>query len=298
MIELNSVTKRFGAFTALDQLDMRVPAGSVYGLLGPNGAGKSTIIRHLAGIYLQDEGEISIQGQSVWANPALKEKIAYIPDDVFYFFGASTRDMMRFYKGLYPRFDMDLYARLREVFPVGEKKLIRNLSKGMQKQSAFWLALCKRPEILILDEPVDGLDPVMRRRMWSLIMESVAAEGTTVVISSHNLREMEDVCDHVGILDHGCMRLERALVDIETDTVKVQLAMPDGKIFDCTGLNVLNSSRSGKIETFVIRGDKAEIKNNIAAQEPGYYDLIPLSLEEIFIYELGGDTDAIKDILL
>ena len=203
MLEMKNVTKTFGSFKALDNLTMTVPKGTVYGLVGPNGAGKSTAIRHLTGVYRPDCGEITMEGAPIYENPALKVRIGYIPDDIFYFPSATLDEMHRYYKGLYPKFDEDLYRRLYEIFQLPEKSPIRRFSKGMQKQAAFHLAICCRPDVLILDEPVDGLDPVMRRQVWSLILADVAEHGTTVLISSHNLRELEDICDHVGIMDHG-----------------------------------------------------------------------------------------------
>ena len=211
MIQVENVVKLFDGFRALDGASLTVPTGSVYGLVGPNGAGKSTIIRHLTGIYRQDSGTVQMNGENVWENPALKEKIAAIPDDWFYFNPSTVRDMMRFYRGFYPKFSMERYEKLKEVFQIDEKRVIRRLSKGMQKQVAFWLTLCCMPDFLILDEPVDGLDPVMRRQVWSLVMGDVTQNGTTVLVSSHNLRELEDVCDHVGIMDHGKVLLERSL---------------------------------------------------------------------------------------
>ena len=211
MIEMREIVKTFDGFAALDGASLSVPAGSVYGLVGPNGAGKSTLIRHLTGIYRQDSGQVLISGKEVWENAALKARIAAIPDDWYYFLQATVRDMMRFYRGFYPTFSTERYEKLKAVFAIDEKKTIRRLSKGMQKQVAFWLALSCMPDYLILDEPVDGLDPVMRRQVWSLVMGDVAQRGTTVLVSSHNLRELEDVCDHVGIMDHGKVLLERSL---------------------------------------------------------------------------------------
>ena len=170
MIEVNGLVKRFDGFAALDGAALSVPAGSVYGLVGPNGAGKSTLIRHLTGIFRQDAGTVRIGGEDVWENAALKARIAAIPDDWYYFLQSSIRDMMRFYRGFYPAFSMERYEKLKEVFQLDEKRPIRRLSKGMQKQAAFWLALCCMPDYLILDEPVDGLDPVMRRQVWSLVL--------------------------------------------------------------------------------------------------------------------------------
>ena len=184
MIEVRDVVKKFDGFAALDGATLSVPTGSVYGLVGPNGAGKSTIIRHLTGIYRQDEGEVKIGGEPIWENGPMKSRIAAIPDDWFYFFQSNIRDMMRFYRGIYSNFSVERYEKLKEVFNIDEKKNIRRLSKGMQKQVAFWLALSCMPDYLILDEPVDGLDPVMRRQVMSLILSDVAEHGTTVLISS------------------------------------------------------------------------------------------------------------------
>ena len=203
MLEMKNVTKTFGKFKALDDLTLTVPKGSVYGLFGPNGAGKSTAIRLMTGIYRPDSGSVTMEGLPIYENPVSKLRMGYIPDDVFYFPSASMEEMRSFYKGIYPQFDDTLYQKLFEAFQLPKKNPIRRFSKGMQKQAAFHLALCTRPEVLILDEPVDGLDPVMRRQVWSLILSDVADCGTTVLISSHNLRELEDVCDHVGIMDHG-----------------------------------------------------------------------------------------------
>jgi ABC-2 type transport system ATP-binding protein len=198
MIEVKNVTKTFDGFKALNDLTLTVPTGAIYGLVGPNGAGKSTIIRHVTGILRQDSGEILIDGNPVYENPAVKSNIAYIPDDVFFFTQATIGDMMKFYRGVFPNFSTERYEKLRKAFDLNEKAKMRSLSKGMQKQAAFWLTVCMCPKVLVLDEPVDGLDPVMRRQVWSILMSDVAENGTTVLVSSHNLRELEDVCDHVG----------------------------------------------------------------------------------------------------
>ena len=293
MLEMNSVTKTFGTFKALDNLTLTVPQGAVYGLVGPNGAGKSTAIRHLTGVYRPDSGTVQVDGQPVYENPAVKSDIGYIPDEIFFFPSATMEDMRRFYKGLYPRFDEDLYRRLYDVFRLPKNGQIRRFSKGMQKQAAFHLALAMRPKVLILDEPVDGLDPVMRRQVMSLILSDVAEYGTTVLISSHNLRELEDVCDHVGIMDHGKMLLEKSLADMQGTTHKLQIVggVPEG-------LEVLHESSSGRLKTLICRGQAWEISTKAAAAKPAYFDVLPLSLEEIFIYELGGADYAVKDILL
>jgi len=293
MLEMKNVTKSFGKFKALDDLSMTVPKGSVYGLVGPNGAGKSTAIRLMTGIYRPDSGSVTLEGGPIYENPVNKVRMGYIPDDIFYFPSASMEEMRSFYKGIYPQFDDALYEKLFEVFQLPKKSPIRRFSKGMQKQAAFHLSICTRPEILILDEPVDGLDPVMRRQVWSLILSDVAQYGTTVLISSHNLRELEDICDHVGIMDHGKMLLERSLADMQGSTHKLQLVgdVPEG-------LNVLHESQTGRLKTLVVRGDAHEISLKVSASAPVYFDVLPLSLEEIFIYELGGVNYEVKNILL
>ena len=300
MIEAKNVVKSFDGFRALDGLTMTVPHGSIYGLVGPNGAGKSTLLRHVTGVYRQDSGSVLIEGNPVYENPAAKSRIASIPDELYYFLSASTRDMMRFYRGFYPRFDVKRYEALKDVFTtIPEKQPIRRLSKGMQKQSAFWLALCCRPDILVLDEPVDGLDPVMRRQVWSLLMGDVAQRGTTVLISSHNLRELEDVCDHVGILSHGKVLLERSLTDLQDNVVKLQLAFEQPGLPKLPEhLNVLHTSQVGRVYTLIVRGNPAEIKTRMAVYSPILMEALPLSLEEIFIYELGGEDYAVRDIVL
>ncbi|MGN1002176.1 MAG: ABC transporter ATP-binding protein [Oscillospiraceae bacterium] len=297
MIQVIDAVKTFEGFRALDGLSMTVPQGAVYGLVGPNGSGKSTIIRHITGIYRADSGQVLVGGQPVFENPAVKARIAYIPDDVFYFLQASVRDMMRWYKGIYPSFDLQRYEKLKEVFALDEKMPIRRMSKGMQKQAAFWLCMCMRPEILVLDEPVDGLDPVMRRQIWSLIMADAAETGTTVLVSSHNLRELEDVCDHVGILDHGKLLLERSLSELQENITKIQIALPDGAELPA-GLNIVHTSRTGRLMTLIVRGDTHQILTRLQEAQPLFVDALPLSLEEIFIYELGGKDYAVKDILL
>ena len=233
MIEIRELVKTFDGFAALDGASLTVPQGAIYGLVGPNGAGKSTLLRHLTGVYRQDSGTVSVDGADVWENVAVKQRIASIPDDWHYFMQSSIRDMMKFYRGFYPQFNMERYEKLRGVFSLDEKQLIRRLSKGMQKQAAFWIAMCCMPDYLILDEPVDGLDPVMRRQVWSLIMQDVAERGTTVLVSSHNLRELEDVCDHVGIMNKGKVLLERSLSELQENTVKMQIVFR-GEGASCT----------------------------------------------------------------
>ncbi len=297
MIEVKNVSKSFDGFKALDGLTINVPTGAIYGLVGPNGAGKSTIIRHITGIYRQDEGEVLVNGEPVFENTNIKKDIAYIPDDVFFFTQSTIKDMMKFYKGVCPTFSAERYEKLRRAFELNENSKMRSLSKGMQKQAAFWLMVSMCPKVLVLDEPVDGLDPVMRRQIWSILMADVAENGTTVLVSSHNLRELEDVCDHVGIMSRGKLLLERNLSDLQDNIAKVQLALPDERALP-KELKILHHSSTGRLQTIIVRGKAEEITNQLATCEPLFMDVIPLSLEEIFIYELGGEHYEVKDIIL
>ena len=298
MIEVKNVTKRFGDFIALDDLNMHVERGAIYGLVGPNGAGKSTLIRHLCGVYKQDAGEVKIEGENVYENVALKRKVTVIPDDIFYFTQSNTLDLMKFYKDMYPSFDEAYFNKIASCFPsINLKKVVRTLSKGMQKQVAFMLAIAARPELMILDEPVDGLDPVMRRQIWSLIMADVAESGLTVLISSHNLRELEDVCDHVGIMSNGKLLVERSLDDLQTSVTKIQVAFEDEMPKLPDSIEVLRKISNGRVHILIVKGEPRVAEKEIAKLNPIIMDVLPLTLEEIFIYELGGENYAVREII-
>ena len=298
MIQVKDLVKTFDGFRALDNANVTVPQGAIYGLVGPNGAGKTTLLRHLTGVYRPDSGTLSVDGWEVWENPAVKTRIASIPDDWYYFMQASIREMMRYYKGFYPQFNRERYEKLKSVFALSETQPIRRMSKGMQKQAAFWLAMCCMPDYLILDEPVDGLDPVMRRQVWSLIMQDVAERGTTVLVSSHNLRELEDVCDHVGIMNKGKVLLERSLSELQDNTVKLQVVFDGDAPTLPETLTVLHRSAVGRVHTIIFRGAQHDIEAALAQFKPVFMEAVPLTLEEIFIYELGGADYAVKDIIL
>ncbi len=293
MLKMQNVTKCFDGFKALDDLTLTVPKGAVYGLVGPNGAGKSTAIRHLTGVYRQDAGQVLMENVPIYENPDIKSRIGYIPDEIFFFPAASLEEMKRYYKGMYPKFDEELFEQLQEIFKLPRKGPIRRFSKGMQKQAAFQLLLATRPDVMILDEPVDGLDPVMRRQVWSLILSEVSQREITVLISSHNLRELEDVCDHVGIMDHGKMLLEKSLADMQGSTTKLQMV---GDIPE--GLEILHESQLGRLKTLIVRGSAQVVEARLQEVKPAYYDILPLSLEEIFIYELGGVNYEVKTKVL
>lgn len=298
MIQVKQLVKTFEGFRALDGVDMHVGKGNIYGLVGPNGAGKSTLIRHITGVYRPDAGEVLIEGEPVFENKKVKADFAYIPDDLFYFMQANTMDMKRFYEGIYPKFDSKLFYRMQEFFPdINVKRNIRHLSKGMQKQVAFWLAICCKPELMILDEPVDGLDPVMRRQIWSIILSEVAEHEMTVLVSSHNLRELEDVCDHVGIMHHGKIIVERSLSDLQGSVSKIQIACVSGVPKLPENFEVLHISNTGRVYTLIVKGDPKEAEAALMENNPTIVDVLPLTLEEIFIYEMGGADYEVKDIL-
>ncbi|ATW27311.1 ABC transporter ATP-binding protein [Candidatus Formimonas warabiya] len=299
MIEVREVTKRFGSFKALDELSLHVEEASVYGLLGPNGAGKTTLIKHLAGIYRQDSGQVTIDGEPVYENPRVKSSLVYIPDDLYFFSQYSIDEMAKFYAGIYPAWNWDRFHLLKQVFPLESKGRITHLSKGMQKQVAFWLGICMMPRVMILDEPVDGLDPVMRKKVWNLVLQDVAEHRTTVLVSSHNLRELEDVCDHVGILHQGKIVVERELDSMKSDIHKIQVAyagtFPEGLFQEG---ETLYRTQNGSVFLLIVKGNREELLSRIRTTNPIILDVLPLSLEEIFIYELGGMGYEIKNILI
>ncbi len=299
MIRVDNLTKTFDGFKALDDISLSVEKGSVYGLLGPNGAGKTTLIKHLAGIYSCDSGEVTIDGEQVYENPNIKSGIIYIGDDLYFYPTYSIDDMAEFYKGIYPTWSDERYRNLKEVFKIDTKRKVRRLSKGMQKQVAFWLGICTCPKVMILDEPVDGLDPVMRRNVWRVVLQDVAEYQTTVLISSHNLRELEDVCDHVGIMHNGKIVLQKSLYDIKGNIHKIQVAFEDSLPEEIKqNPNVLHTESTGRVHMLIVKGDINNIEKDVKIHNPFILDIIPLTLEEVFIYELGGMGYEFQNIIL
>ena len=299
MIDVKGAVKSFDGFRALDGLDMHVKKGSIYGLVGPNGAGKTTLINHLTGVLFPGSGEITVNGERVWENEGLKQKILSISDDWFYYSSYTIRDMARFYRNVYKNFNCDRYDKLKSVFNIDEKRQLRRLSKGMKKQAAFWLVLSCMPEVLILDEPLDGLDPVMRKQVLNLIINDVAEREMTVLVSSHNLRELEDVCDYVGIIHRGKMIIEKPLDDVKGTVHKYQLAFEGEFPKELTQkLNILHRSQLGSVHSLIIRGDSGEVLKSLEEYSPVVCDVVGLTLEEVFIYELGGLGYDFKGILV
>lgn len=300
MINASNVVKQFGKFKALDGLTLNVEKGSVYGLVGPNGAGKTTFIKTLVGVYKADEGKITVDGKETYENIAVKEKMICIFDDLFFFSTYSIQDMANFYAGIYRDWNWEYFEKLKEIFKIDCKRKVRRLSKGMQKQVAFWLGLCTMPEIMILDEPVDGLDPVMRRNVWKLMLQAVAEREMTVLVSSHNLRELEDVCDHVGFIHQGKMVIEKSLDDVKGNVHKLQLAFEGGNVPEelMKEIEVLDKSGFASVSLVIAKGSVEEIKEKVEKYNPLIFDIIPLTLEEVFIYELGGMGYEFQNIML
>ena len=294
MIKVKNVVKTFGGFKALDNATLNVKKGSVYGLIGPNGAGKTTVIKNLT-----DSGSLEIDGLPVFENPDIKQELIYIGDDLYFFPTYSIMDMAKFYAGIYKNWNWERFNNLKEVFKIDVKRKVRRLSKGMQKQVAFWLGICACPKVMILDEPVDGLDPVMRKNVWKIVLQDVAERQTTVLVSSHNLRELEDVCDHVGIMHRGKIVLEKELDDVKGNIHKIQAAF-EGE-FPCElrrEINILHQESVGRVHMIIAKGNSGEIQEKLARFKPIICDLIPLTLEEVFIYELGGMGYEFENIIL
>lgn len=301
MIKIEGLSKKLGGAPVLNGINMTVESGSIYGLVGTNGAGKTTLIRHLAGFLKPDRGSITYDDQPVWENRDLKEKIGLIPDELYFPAGYSLADMKKLYARIYPNFSEDRFHAMTKLFHLKEKQKIRSFSKGMKKQAAFCLVLAAYPDYLLLDEPIDGLDPIVRNIIWKFIMDDVADRRMSVLVSSHNLKEMDDVCDHVGILSEGKMLLERDLDDVKADMHKVQVAFGrDRRNFESdpfAGLDVRSRETRGGVDLLVVRGSQEEIENALNPWRPAVLDILPLTLEEIFIYELGGDDDEIRKLL-
>lgn len=299
MIEVRGLNKKFDDFEALLDLNLNVQTGSIYGLVGVNGSGKTTLIRHLTGVLRQDSGSVKMDGEEVYDNESIKKRLGYIPDELYFFNSYNIYSMSRFYKNLYPGWSDERYSRMMADFSFNNADRLSKLSKGMQKQAQFILTMSCMPDFLVLDEPIDGLDPVVRKKVWRYVVDDVAERSMTVLVSSHNLREMEGICDSIGILSAGSMKLERELDELKSDIHKVQVAFHSREDADraFASLKVLSREGSGSVEHLIVRGARQEIENCIYAYHPIIFDILPLSLEEVFIYEMGGANDDIQSIL-
>jgi ABC-2 type transport system ATP-binding protein len=297
MIKVSNVDKSFDGHLALSNLNLNIKKGSIYGLVGTNGAGKTTLIKHVTGVLKQDKGNITIEDEPIYENTFIKERMGYIPDDLYFFSSYNLKESARFYSSLYPKWNQKRYTHMVDRFNLDEGRKLSKFSKGMQKQAAFILTMSCMPDYLILDEPIDGLDPIIRKLVWKFIVEDVAEREMTVLVSSHNLREMEGICDSIGILNKGTMIIERDLDELKSDIHKIQVAFKDKSDDIYEKLNILHRERRGSVELLIVRNRKDMVEDIINENDPLVFDLLPLSLEEIFIYELGGGDSEIEGII-
>ncbi|MDO5145549.1 MAG: ABC transporter ATP-binding protein [Eubacteriales bacterium] len=298
MIEIKKVRKSFDGIPAVSDVSLTLQEGNVFGMLGTNGAGKSTLLRMMAGVLKADEGEIFIDGEPVWENPLAKEKIFYISDDQFYFSNATPADIATFYSTFYKDFDARRFSKFLLRFQLEERRKIRTFSKGMKKQLSILLGICANVPYLFCDETFDGLDPVMRQGIKAIFAREMDEKGMTPIIASHNLRELEDICDHIGLLHQGGVLLSKELDELKCNLHKIQCVLPEE--VDETlkeRLDILNMNRRGKLLTMTVRGDIEKILSKVKAMEPVYCEALPLSLEEIFISETEVVGYDIKNII-
>ncbi|WP_349407668.1 ABC transporter ATP-binding protein [Pseudalkalibacillus sp. SCS-8] len=299
MIVVNEIAKKLDDTDALTDVSFSIKKGSIYGLLGSNGAGKTTLLRIIAGVLKESGGSITVDNQPVFENRKVKERLIFLPDTLYFFSQYTVRQMANFYSSIYPRWNEERFLKLKEVFEIDVNKKIQKFSKGMQRQVAFWISLSAMPDYLILDEPIDGLDPVMRKKVKNLMLQDVAEREMTVLISSHNLREIEDICDHIGILHKGKLLLEKDLDDLKSDTHKIQIAFKDGVpagLFE--NMKLLYKEERGSVLLCIVKGPADEITEHFEAYKPVIFDMLPLTLEEIFIYEMGDVGYAIENVLV
>lgn len=298
MILINNVTKKFGSVTALDGLSFNISSGTVFGLVGSNGSGKSTLLRVISGVYKPDGGSVYIDGESTYENTAAKAKCFFVPDFPYFYNNSTIENTALIYRKIYPDWDEEYYKFLCATFPVDPRKTVINMSKGMQRQAALILALSTRPKYLLLDEIFDGLDPVIRQLVKKIIITNVTDNNMTVMIASHNLRELEDICDHIGLLHKGGVVMERELDDMKLGIHKAQLAFKDEvdeSVFN--GLNIVKLSRRGNVFNITVKGDIDEITRSLEELEPAFMEALPLTLEEVFINEMEGAGYDINNIL-
>lgn len=287
MIEAVNLTKRFDDITAVDHINAEIKEGSVFGLIGTNGAGKSTFLRLASGILKPDEGSITIDGQEVFENLEAKRKFFYISDDQYFFSNSTPGEMAAYYGKIYERFDQERFHKLMSIFGLDEKRKIRTFSKGMKKQVSVICGVCAGTAYLFCDETFDGLDPVMRQAVKSLFANDMAERNLTPIIASHNLRELEDICDHVGLLHKGGVLLSKDVEEMKENMHKVQCVIPDPKDEEAllAELQVLQYEKRLSLLTMVVRGEQEEIMKKIQAKHPLFAEALPLTLEEIFISE-------------
>ena len=298
MIKADNLTKRFQGVTAVDHIHAEIQDGTVFGLIGTNGAGKSTFLRMAAGILKPDEGTITLDGEAVFEDIRVKARCFYIPDEPYFLGNGTADDMKTFYQGIYPNFDTDRFGKLLKSFELDGRRKIQTFSNGMKKQLAVLLGICAGTDYLFCDETFDGLDPVMRQTVKSLFANDIEERNLTPVIASHNLRELEDICDHVGLLHRGGMLLSKDLDDMKMNIHKIQCVLPAG--LDRTNLqdlDIMTVEQRGSLLTLTVRGQKEEIQARMQSYHPVFFEMIPLSLEEIFISETEVAGYDIKKLI-
>lgn len=297
MIQIKNVSKSFGEIKAVDQISLTIPNGIVFGMLGTNGAGKSTLLRMISGVLKADQGQILIDGENIFDNPKAKEKFVYISDEQYYFPNAKPVDLVSYYKNYYPNFDEERFINYVNSFGLDYNRKINTFSKGMKKQISILLGVCANTPYLLCDETFDGLDPVMRQAIKSLFAKEIADRGLTPIIASHNLRELEDICDHIGLLHKGGVLLSKDLDELKCNLLKVQCVLdPEHDTSLNEQLNVIKMTRRGKLLTMTVRGKESEVLPILETLNPIYFEALPLSLEEIFISEtevVGYDMQSI-----
>ncbi|WP_313076432.1 ABC transporter ATP-binding protein [Lacrimispora sp.] len=298
MIKADNITKKFDDIVAVDRVSAEIKDGSVFGLIGTNGAGKSTFLRMISGILKPDEGSVTFDGEPVYENEEVKGRFFYISDDQYYFNNATPTDMMNFYSRVYKKFDRERFRSLMEKFGLDMRRKIQTFSKGMKKQLSVICGICANTDYLLCDETFDGLDPVMRQAVKSLFANDMAERNLTPIIASHNLRELEDICDHVGLLHRGGILLSRDLDDMKLNIHKVQCVLKEGMTEDdLTALNRVKTEKRGKLYTLTVRGSKEEVEELMDSYQTVFYEMIPLSLEEIFISETEVAGYDIKKLI-
>ncbi len=298
-LQVNGVDKSFGKIIAVQQIDLSITEGTIHGLLGSNGAGKTTLMKVLSGIYKADSGTVDYDGKNVYENPDVKSDVIFMHDIPFFFKGVTLKKMAKFYKAMYKNWSEERFKQLSAHFGIAPDKQLNQLSKGMKRQAAFILAFSARPKVMLLDEPFDGLDPIMRKQIKNILMQDIANHGMTVVASSHNLREMEDLCDSVSIMHDGKILFHKELTDIRGTHCKLQIAfkeLPEDKFF--TDLNVVHQTVKGRIITCIVKGDISNLEEKVTKYNPLMYDILPLTLEEIFTYEMGELGYEISNIIV
>lgn len=298
MIKAVNLTKQFGSFNALSGISFEIEDGCIYGLVGSNGSGKSTLLRILSGVYYPDGGSVSVDGYTIFNNPAIKSGIFYLSDSPYFFKNANIKEMAAFYGDIYQSFDQERFNRLTEVFPISTTDKIDDMSNGMKRQAALMLALSTRPKYLLLDEAFDGLDPVMRNVLKELLIDGIETTGMTAIISSHNLRELEDLCDHISLIHNGVMIFSNELEALKKKVHKVQAAFkvmpPEIKL---STLNIIKCQKTGSLLQMVIEGDQNEIMAVINGLNPVFSEIVEPTLEEIFIYEMEAEGYDVKNLL-